>query len=246
MKLFIDILKDINNRLDLPQPARSRVLLEISADLEDMYRHFRERGETAEESRRLALDHCDLSDTALRELVSIHTSAWRRFLDRFSDQAQTRWERIFLSLLLVFVAAAAGRLVFSVDIFLTAGAWVWPVLIVTGATLVASAIKYYMIFIKKDHNTRRLRAGLPVVLYAAGVNLVLGVYGQWFGLYRATVRATEDLDAFWFLAVSWLLQSASLLAVSFLTALLPALFWFFLTNRIARIEQAESSALLAE
>jgi hypothetical protein len=246
MKLFTGVLKDINSRLDLPQPARSRLLLEISADLDDMYQYFRAQGESAQESRRLAVDHCDLSDAALQELVSIHTSTWRRFLDRFSDQAQTRWERIFLVFLLVFVAAATGRLVFSVGIFRTAGSLVWPALVVTGSAVVFSAIKFYLVFIKKDHNTRRLRARLPVLLYAAGANLLVGAYGYWFGLYRATVRAAEDLEAFWFQVAAWLLESASLLEISFTAALFSALLWFLLTRKIARIEQAESSALLAD
>lgn len=246
MKVFAETLRDINNRLDLPQPARSRVLLEIAGDLDDMYGYFRDRGEPSHNARRLALEHCDLSDEALRELALVHASPLRRFMDRFSAQAQSWWERSFLLLLLAFVAAAAGRLVLGVDIFIQAGAWVWPILVLTGGALVFAAVKFYLIFLKKDHSRRALGAGLPAILLAACANVVVGAYGYWFGLYRAAARAMEHIEGFWMFAVMWLFQSASLMLIALTAALLISLVWFALANRIARIEQAEAMVLLAD
>jgi len=246
MKMFAETIKEINNRLDVPQPARSRVLLEIAADLEGMYDHYRKQGLSSQDARRRAIDHCDLSDDTLQELIHIHTSVWRRFMDRFSDQAQTRWERALLVVLLVCVAAAAGPLIVSVGVFKVAHPLVWLALGVTAAAVVFSGSKFYLAFIKQDHDARRLRAGLSALLVAAGADLLIGVYGNWMGLFRATRRAAGDLDRFWFFAVEWLLEGSSLLVVSFTAATLTALLWYVLANKVARVEQAEAAALIAD
>jgi CubicO group peptidase (beta-lactamase class C family) len=37
---FVAVLKNLDELLDIPQPSRSRIILEISADMEDMYDHY--------------------------------------------------------------------------------------------------------------------------------------------------------------------------------------------------------------
>jgi hypothetical protein len=76
--------------------------------------------------------------------------------------------------------------------------------------------------------------------------VVVGAYGYWFGLYRATARAMEYIEGFWMFAVIWLIESASLMLIALTAALLISLVWFALANRIARIEQAEAMVLLAD
>ncbi|MFH1754248.1 MAG: hypothetical protein ABIA59_00965 [Candidatus Latescibacterota bacterium] len=44
MSRFEGLLKQINGKLDLPQPTKSRILLEIASDLDDMYRVFIQQG----------------------------------------------------------------------------------------------------------------------------------------------------------------------------------------------------------
>ena len=41
---FTAALRRIDSRLHLPQPARSRVILELAGDLEELYRHYRATG----------------------------------------------------------------------------------------------------------------------------------------------------------------------------------------------------------
>jgi len=42
MEKFNSILKSISEKIELPQPMKSRILLEISADLNDTYELFLE------------------------------------------------------------------------------------------------------------------------------------------------------------------------------------------------------------
>ena len=50
MHRFEAVLKRIGSRLELPHPARTRVLEELSSDLEDLYRAYRARGLDGEEA----------------------------------------------------------------------------------------------------------------------------------------------------------------------------------------------------
>ena len=69
MTRFTDTLTKLNDRLDLPQPVRSRILLEIASNLEALYPHFRGDGLCEEAARRQAVEHCDLSDEARARMV---------------------------------------------------------------------------------------------------------------------------------------------------------------------------------
>lgn len=244
MSDFTETLRTINDRLDLPQPAKSRVLLEIAADLRDMYEYYRAQGLSQQDARRRAVEHCDLSDEVLIELTRLHTSAWRRFMDRFSEQAQTRWERALMIVMLVFMAAVVGRFVATADVFATAHAWVWVAGVVTAAAVLYACYKLFLAFVKQVHDSRRLRAGLSSLLAAAGANLLIGAYGNCVAMYHAARRAADDLEGVWLYAAEWLLEGASLQMVCLAAAVAIALFWYVITNKVSRIERAEAAALL--
>ena len=50
MSRFADTLRLINQRLSLPEPAKSRVLLEIAADLEGLFEHYSANGRDDQEA----------------------------------------------------------------------------------------------------------------------------------------------------------------------------------------------------
>jgi hypothetical protein len=89
MSRFTDLLRRTNDRLDLPQPVKSRILLKIASDLDDMYRHFIGQGIAGNEAVRRVEEKFELSDNALRELVQVHESPFRKFLSRFSESFTT-------------------------------------------------------------------------------------------------------------------------------------------------------------
>jgi hypothetical protein len=244
MSEFTEILRSINDRLDLPQPARSRVLLEIAADLRDTYDYYRGQGLSQEEARRYAVENCDLSDEVLADLTRLHTSAWRRFMDRFSEQAQTRLERVLVILTLLFIAAIAGRLVVSVDVFSTARPWIWAALVLTVSAVSYACQKLFLAYVKQDHDPRRLRAGLPSLLVAAGADLLIGAYGNWSAMYQAARRTVDDVGGLWLYATEWLLESASLQLICLTAAIVIAILWYVIANKVSRVEQAEAAALI--
>ncbi|MGD2154707.1 MAG: hypothetical protein PVG79_15665 [Gemmatimonadales bacterium] len=240
---FAEVLRPLRARLPLPQPARTRVVLEIAADLEDMYRHYRALGLSEEEARVKAVEACDLSDEALAELVRVHTSSFRRLLDRLSAQAQSRWERGLLLIVAGTLTFVCLQVVVRGELVAVAGPQVWPSLICGLAGLTLGLAKFYQIYIKQDHELRRARRGLDAIMILAGAQVILGFLAAWFGLYLAARRITDDVEYAIVYLFNWLLGSAALLSVSLMGALLTAMVWFALARRVAGIAEAEAALL---
>jgi len=242
---FADVLLPLSARLPLPQPARSRVLLEIAADLEAMYRHYREAGLSEAEARSKAVDAFDLSDQALADLVQVHTSAFRKLLDRLSVQAQSRWERTLLVLVAVAVAAAALRLYTGGPVIADAGWLVWPPLFCAAAGLLLGLAQSYQMSVRQESQPVRLRRGVDAVAVLAIAQCLLGFFGTYIGLYIAAWRIVGDVRNAFVYLFHWLLSGAALLSVSLSGALLTAMIWFALAKRAAVIADAEAMQLLA-
>jgi hypothetical protein len=241
---FTGLLRKIHTRLELPQPVKSRIILEIAADMDELYRHCTEAGLSDAEARTRVEEKFDLSDAALADLTDVHESAVKKFLDRLSAQAQSRWERSALIFLLLFVGATTGHILLTARPFADAGPAVWPVLGTSIAAVYLALKKIYALFIKKDHNIRNLQAGLASILVMAALNALAGVIA-----FLVTMKASflfmalfvKPADAGMAEAV---LQSAAAGIVFLFAAVITGLVWFLLSNKVAGIERAEAECLL--
>ncbi|NIP77759.1 MAG: hypothetical protein GWM90_00560, partial [Gemmatimonadetes bacterium] len=72
MMSFDGALRGLAGELDLPEPVRSRVLLELRSDLEAMGAALLEEGLPPEEARRRTLEALFPSAAALAELRAFH------------------------------------------------------------------------------------------------------------------------------------------------------------------------------
>ena len=246
MSRFAETLNTINDRLDLLHPARSRVLLEIAADLEDLYRHFRDQGLSEAEAGRRAEEHCDLSDEALAQLAAVHGSPYRRFLDRLGAQAHSWWERAVLALLFLLMGASTARALGGSDLVRAAGPFVWPALACTSIAVVVGLVKLYAVYLRQDHRPSRLRRGLGALPALAAADIVIGVYGYSWTLYALLRAMAEDPVGALPRLTGSLLAGSATVVVCLLSALLCALLWYIVESRVARIEEAEASLLLAQ
>ena len=244
MTAFGELLRETGERLDLPQPARARLLLEIAGDLEDLHAHYLAQGLDEETARARAAEMVDLSDAALAELVRLHASGYRRLMDRLGEQARSRWERGLFALLLLFLAIAAGRAVLTIDLFAPAHLVVWPILAVTLAAVALAVRKLHALYLRQRHDPRHLRAGLGAIPVLAGLDLVLGFAGQGLELLRIAVRIRYGPEGTWAYLVEGLFRSSATVIVGLLAALFTALIWHLLADRVARIEQAEAAQLM--
>jgi hypothetical protein len=246
MTRFTGLLRRTASRLDVPEPARSQVLLEMSADLEDLFSAYRERGLSEEDAVRKVEEKFDVSDETLGDLSRLYRNAFRRGTDRLSDQASTVWEKVVLVLLLLFVLVASGGLVASPDFFASASDFVWAGVVVGAAALAVFLVKGHQLFLKQDSPPRALRSGLPALLFLASASLFIGVFGFFYGLMTAMTSMAADRERAGLLFMRWALGSSATIIVCFLVALCAALFWFVLVNRVKRLEMTRAALLLEE
>jgi hypothetical protein len=240
---FRDVLQRASDRIELPQPVKSRILLEIAADLGDMYDECLERGMSSEEAEHRAIELCDLSDEALQDLVRVHETTLRRFLGSLSEQARSKWERTLLVALIVFIAVYSGREVLTTRLFSTASGFVWPVVAVAFYALIMTLVNVYRLFIRKHHDPRRFHSG-PVGILAAGcVCLLIGFAGLSFELFRTARSIAADTAGALEYIVGWTLSCSAMLIVALLAAIFSGIAWFILANRARMIEAAETAWL---
>jgi hypothetical protein len=246
MSRFAERLREISEKLDLPQPEKSHIRLEIASDLDDMYRFFREEGLGEEAAAKRAEERLDLSDEALRELVEIHESGMRKLLDRISEQARSRWERVLLAMAVIVIAAYSGRQILSAQLYTQASRFVWPILLFALAALVITIWQIYKLYIKKDHDIRTLGVGLPWLIAAGASSLLTGLLGMMYEFHRSVRMAVAEADRSLVFLVECALRCSAMMMVGLVTAIAIGIVWFILMNKVRSIEIAEAAWLIEE
>jgi hypothetical protein len=244
MNRFAEILQRTSDRLDLPQPARSRVLLEIAADMEDVYAVQRERGLDEADAVREAIESCDLSDGALAELTRVHRGPIRRALDRISSRAVRHWERLLLFILVASACYTGGWLTQGTRVVRDAGPFAWPVLLGAVVASVVAIAKFYQLYLKQDHRWRGLRRGLSPLLGIAVFLVFLGFTGSWLEALKLAGKSVASEREIVPHLLQWALQATALLQLSLGLAVLIALAWFGLAGKVGQIENYEAELLL--
>jgi hypothetical protein len=244
MSRFREFLKETSMKLDLPQPEKSRILLEIASDMEDLHAFYREQGLTEEEAAARTTETFALSDEALADLVRVHQSALQRLLGRVSAQACTRWERLLIAFVLCFALAAAGRALLTTRLLAQATGYIWPILAFGAAALAIAAYHSVRLYILRKHAVRGLRRGIHGILGLGAASLVVSFGGSAVELYRATLRGVDDTPRALVFFVDWALGASATLIVGMIVAIVAAVIWFVLVDKVKRIEIAEASWLI--
>ena len=244
MSRFAGVLKRVSDGLDLPQPTRSRILLEMAGDLEDLYEHHRGQGLDEAEAVQRAEEAFVASDEALKHLARIHEASGG-LTDRVTRQVGSWWEKVLLVIWLVAVILVAEAVITEVHFFVIISPFVWPIVGLAATALGFSVWKLYQLFLKKPTDPRSLRSGLGLLLFVSAASLALAVCGffhhlRWYAM-RAWQGAPEHLFGMF---SNWTLAVSSLMIVGLLTAIFTALVWFLLAGLVARAENREAAALL--
>ncbi|MFC1543680.1 hypothetical protein ACFL4Y_00295 [Gemmatimonadota bacterium] len=244
MKRFAPQLRRIEQQLDLPQPVKGRILLEIASDMEDLLDVYLAQGVDEEEAGERVAAQFDLPIEAIRELEDLHRPVFRRVMERLSAQAQSRWEKGALLGLLVIMSVVGLPILYEAGGGGQAGITFWPVLAAGLAGLLTALTKVFQLFIKRDHRRRGLRQGMPALLTLAIGSSAAGLFGFSIELYLAIGRLRFDHGGLWPIVFEWLQRGAPVLMLGLLLTMVTALFWFSLIHAIQRIEQSEVSYLL--
>jgi hypothetical protein len=262
MNRFKSFLQEMNRRLDVPQPVKSRIILEISADLNDLFLHYKNKGLPEAEAAEKAKEKFMLTEETLSELTSLHRPVIRRWLEKISQQAAGRWERMMLLIVLLVIFVPGFQQILSSQFFQKISLFSWPIL---GMALISSTvflIKFYSLYLKKDHRLSELRNGLSSLLALGGASLFTSMAGYFIELYSLTQPAVlfasnpllllilttnnpHDMAIFQQIP-DWMIRTSAMVMIGILASIMAALFWFLLNAKISRIEQAELETLLSE
>lgn len=242
MTRFGPVLRRVESRLTVPQPARSRILLEMAADLEDLYAAYRARGLDEQEALRRAEASLGASTAAVEELVQVHRPAWERLLGRFSEGARSRWERAVLTGITTGGVAIGGGALLGGGVLDDASPFVWPVLLLAVAAFALALAVFFRLFVKQDHRQETLRSGLVPLLVLAAAMVLLAGFGSCWEIYRLAHDVSSagawSLD----LLLPRVRRSALVLALGLTVMLTVLLAWFHLRQRALSIEAAEADA----
>ena len=243
MSRFAETLRQTSERLTIPQPARSRVMLEIAADMDDLYDLYRERGIEDTEAVRRTIEEIDLSDSSLRELSALHSGPVRRLLGRLSDNVISRWEFGLLALLVVFFLLICQRLTDNRRVVADAGLFAWPVMALGIGIAILCLYKFYQLYLKEDHDFRQAGRGLGVLFGSVVALPLLCFTGSWFEAVRLSVGNAGDAHPVAAAVLGWTIQTTALLQIGLSIAVLGALAWFILAGKVGCIEKDEAAIL---
>jgi hypothetical protein len=244
MSDFAAALRRIDSRLHLPQPARSRVILELAGDLEELYEHYRDKGLAEDAAREAALSDLDASDEVLTALAEVHASAARKGMDRLVRQAEAPWARALLVVVLAGGMVAAARAALTPMFVEDAGMFLWPVGLcllaglATGATLLLRLQR----FDADDPTLAHVLLDRLAVLIVAEV--VISAVGSWLELYWAAGRMVDARGELTVQLFGWLVRSSALVSAGILGALVLSVLWFFASYRTAVLEDARAALLM--
>jgi len=247
MSRFRNVLYRAQQQLDIAEPARSRILLEMANDLEDAYEHYLSQGHDEAEAERLAEESFAVSDQALQHLARIHDKAFRNVGDSLAEHVGGTWQKLLLILILGFEIVLAGRILTDASFRMFTSPFVWPLVTLALVAFLITIWKIYQILASSKGHPRRWRTGPGALLFIAGLSLATAGTGFLFHLQRfLRLNYAEAPKSLFMNFAGFAVGLSSMMTIGLLTSIFAALVWFVLTSLVSRSERRELESLLAE
>jgi hypothetical protein len=244
MSRFTQTLLDVDERLAVPEPARSRILLEISADMEGLFQEYLARGYSEAEAEEAVLEHFDLSEEALRELVRVHDTPLQRSLEHLSGQVRSPWSRLLLLVLALFVVLGLGVLLLQGQLYRDASSLVWILMPLLGWGLWMAGRNFRQLYLAGRVRDPAVRSCPGRILGLAVLMVVLAVCGLWLELYLGALRVRSAPGEALVHLVGWLHMASATLVIALSGALILGFFWFLMESRFRVRELSAAAELL--
>jgi hypothetical protein len=234
MSRFNAFLHRTEERLALPKATRSLILVEVAADLDDLFQYYLQQGLSEDEAAARAEEKVNMSDEALAELVRIHSDT-RGWTDRMVRVGQPLGERIAMDLIVLFFLASAALAIGSNTRVLTSlTGFIWPI-----AGIFVALLANFFIQLTRNLeglSPRRLRQSLVTPLFLGAASLVVGFVGTGISMYRAYLRMAATPEHAGPIFSQALLGATATLAAALLVTLCAGIVWFILGGRVIRFE----------
>lgn len=236
---FAHVLRRAEGRLRVPEPQRSRILLEIAQDLEDAYRGYLARGCSEEEARRRAEAVFAASDEALDALGELHRPALQRVLDRLSDADGHAAERTILTGLAVFALAVGIYGLAAAGLARPMSPFAWPLLVLVAVAAWACGRIAARLHLPVGAQPRRIR--LDILPGLAGGSLTLGLLGFLLESWQLAASIEAGGPGGVAVAAPFLRRAAAQLTLSLILSLAIFFAWFHLRRRALEIERVRAA-----
>ncbi len=256
MKEFKEYLQIINKRLELPQPTKAKILLEIYYDLKSAYENYISEGLDKTEAIAKAKGTFGLSQQSIKSLMDIHQSTLRKTIDRFVGASRIPMEKIIVSFIFIMIGIFSLNLIMKGYFMENISYFVYPVFFLFILVLCISGWKLYQLYIRKDHQIKTLRNGMGTIAVIMGIIIFCGFSGYIIESYWAAQTQLYQGPFFILCFIgpenilsgmaAWMAKAASLMIVCISSILFSSLLWFLLYNKIQLIECDEANLLLAE
>jgi hypothetical protein len=240
-RVFLPMLRQLDQELRVPVPERVRILRELEFDLEELRSRLEGEGRSREEARARALEMLAPDGVTLRELSRLHTPTYLRLTRRLRGDRLRVLERGALALATASVLLIEATLLAGADVLREPSPFIWPVLGVGALLFAAIAAKVFELWIKRDHRTPD--RGLGVILALAALSMGTAMIGSFLDLYRVASEIEGAPRQASTLMTDWLVRSSGLGAVAILVAMAGALAWFVLTHWLALVSGARHDLL---
>lgn len=245
MKRFARVLSEAHDHLQIPEPSRTRVLLEMASDLEDSYQFHLSQGCDETEATRRAEESFGTSEEALKHLTRIHESGLGGMQNRISNQIGRPWEKVLLVAIVAFEIWATAKIVSHEAFFMFLSPFLWPIAALALAALGVTVWKLYQIFSQPGPDVREIRSGLGALLFFSGASLAVTTCGFLFHIQRFFRLNYEAAPESLFMNFAgWMATISFMMILGLLLAMLTALIWFVLINLATRSERREVEELL--
>jgi len=248
MNAFAETLASLSARLDLPEPARRRVLLEVAADLADLRDRALAAGLDEDAARQRALELAELDDASIGALASVHAGRSRRLLESLAPSTRSRVEQVGLVVVLGALAALTAQLLANRQLTTHAGPFAWASLALVVAALGLGAARTWTVRIRRDERSaparrtaERLRAVAQLQFVVAAVGLAVSVARSWTALDDAT---NADAAALLHAELEALRSECALVSLTGLAAAFTLFAWRRAATRAEFAEQRELELLL--
>jgi len=259
MNRFMPVLKNISENLDLPQPRKSQVLLEVAADLDDTFNYHLNRGLNEQQAQKEAEQKFSLSKEAVNDLANIHQPRFRKFFLSLSPKAQVLLERTSLIIMICLIVTISALFLANAGSIRSAGVFIWPIVTACITALAVFLVKFYSLFIRKEHFLKYINEWITPIAALGIISFFFSICGYFINLYKLTtesfVMASNPLliiilntsnpahhEIIEGLAV-WANQSLVILLCGIASFVLCALMWFILYNKAFKIAQSEISVI---
>lgn len=256
MNKFSDILREINNNLNLPQPNKSRIILEIAADMEGLYEHYIKSGMNEDEATEKVKEEYDFSSEALSQLAHVHESFMQKLLNRLPEQARTRWERLMVLALFLSIALSSSYIFVMTPFIRSASPLVWPVLGIGLYAIYLSLLNMIKLNNIKKVYIKKIRSDLSKIVFSGGLLIFISIWGYLIEYYiRGPMIPSTNLFSLLFmhgrilknnimLIANCFVKSSSIMIIGLFLLFTIIILLYTLTNKLQKIEYDEAMLYL--